>query len=143
VTFYLLDANVLRELHPGGHENVRAWLRNIDDSRLRLSAMTIFELRKGRELQRRRDPQAAERGIAAINLLEAAYRDRIIPIDAKIAAEWARLVGEKDKHRDDLALAATARIHELVLVTRNVEDFRGRGVRLLDPFRNPPVIVFS
>jgi hypothetical protein len=138
VTLFLLDANVLRELHPGGNPSVRDWLGTVDDSQLRLSTMTLFELRRGREAQRRRDADAAARGLAAIDALEAAYRDRIIPVDGEIAAEWARLVGGKDKHRLDLALAATARVRGLVLVTRNVGDFRGRGVHLLDPFRKPP-----
>lgn len=58
-----------------------------------------------------------------------------------IVAELARLVGQKDKHRDDMALAATARVRGLVLVTRNVADFKGRDVRILDPFQAKPEIV--
>ena len=133
---YLLDANVLREI--GRHTNVRRWLSGVDDIQLRLSAMTLFELRKGREMQRRRDPKSAEAGLAAIAAIEAAYRDRIVPIDEEICAEWARLIGQKGKNRDDMALAATARVRGYVLVTRNVDDFRGRGVHVLDPFRDPP-----
>jgi hypothetical protein len=52
-----------------------------------------------------------------------------------------RLLGEKDKHRDDMALAATARVHGFVLVTRNVADFAGRGVRVLDAFKACPSII--
>jgi predicted nucleic acid-binding protein len=56
---------------------------------------------------------------------------------------WLRTVdvGEKDKHRDDMALAATARVQDLVLVTRNVADFRGRNARVLDPFKANPTIM--
>jgi toxin FitB len=72
---------------------------------------------------------------------ETAFKDRIIPIDARIAAEWARLIGQKDKHRDDMALAATARVRRLVLVTRNLADFRGRGVRVVDPFKAKPEVL--
>jgi predicted nucleic acid-binding protein len=54
---------------------------------------------------------------------------------------WRGLLGEKDKHRDDMALAATCRILDLVLVTRNVGDFVGRRVRVLDPFQARPEIV--
>lgn len=66
-----------------------------------------------------------------------AYRDRIIPIDREIAAEWGRLVGAKAKHNDDMALAATARVRKLILVTRNIADFQGRNVEVLDPFKKP------
>ena len=74
----------------------------------------------------------------AVAALEKAYVGRILAIDAAVVAEWTRLLGTKNKDRWDLALAATARVHDLVLVTRNVDDFLGRGVRLLDPFRDPP-----
>ena len=65
---------------------------------------------------------------------------RMIPIDKAIAAEWARLVGVKDKNRIDRALVATARVCGLVLVRRNVTDVRGCGVQVLDPFRRRPKI---
>ena len=58
-----------------------------------------------------------------------------------MAAEWGRLQGEKDKHRDDLAFVATARVHGCVLATRNVKDVVGRGVRVLDPFKRTPEVV--
>ena len=66
-----------------------------------------------------------------------AYAGRVVEVDRAVADEWGRLQGEKDKHRDDLAFVATARVRDLVLVTRNVADVRGRGVRVLDPFTEP------
>ena len=51
------------------------------------------------------------------------------------------IVGEKDKHRDDMAFAASARVHDGVLVTRNVKDFVDCGVRVLDPFKRKPEVV--
>ena len=64
----------------------------------------------------------------------------MIPIDKAIAEEWARLAGSKDKDRLDRALVATARVHDLVLVTRNIAEMRGCEVRVLDPFRKMPTI---
>lgn len=139
MTLYLLDENVLRELRGDGNANVRRWFASVDDTALRLSAATLFEKRRGAEALRRRDPARAERLLNAIAALEKAYADRILPIDTAVVAEWTRLLGAKNKDRWDLALAATARVHGLVLVTRNVDDFAGRGVRLLDPFRDPPM----
>jgi hypothetical protein len=92
-------------------------------------------MRRGWEARKKQDAAQAAEGLARLVALEAAFNNRIIPIDAPIAAEWARLVGQKDKHRDDMALAATARVRGLVLVTRNVADFKGRDVRVLIPSR--------
>jgi toxin FitB len=141
VTIFLLDENVLREFHPKGHPRVRAWRASVDDSALRISVMTLFEKRRGAERLRRSDPERAATIIAAIEALEADYGDRIVPIDAAVAAEWTRLLGAKDKNQRDRALAATARVHGFVLATRNVDDVRGCGVQVLDPFAAKPRIV--
>lgn len=138
MTLYLLDENVLREFGSHGDKNVRRWSATVDDTSLRLSAATLFEKRRGAEALKRRDPDRAARLLAGIDVLEKLFTDRILPIDAPVVAEWTRLLGEKNKDRWDLALAATARVHGLVLVTRNVKDFGGRGVHLLNPFKDPP-----
>lgn len=139
MTAYLLDENVIRELAPRGNANVRKWIATVDDVDLRLSVATLFEKRRGAEMLKRRDPDRAAALLNAIAALEKAFSDRIIAVDEAIVAEWTRLLGGKNKDRWDLALAATARIHDLVLVTRNTKDFEGRGVRLLNPFYDPPV----
>jgi len=137
MTLYLLDENVLREMHKRGNRNVLRWLATVDDTDLRLSAATLFEKRRGAEALRRRDAERADKLLRSIDELESLFRDRTLPIDATIVAEWTRLLGGKNKDRWDLALAATARVHDLVLVTRNVRDFASKGVRLLNPFRDP------
>lgn len=138
MTVYLLDENVLRELHPGGNAQVRAWLATVADSDLRISATTFFEKRRGWERRRKADPDLAAGMLARIDAIEAAYGDRVVPIDGPVVAEWTRLLGAKDKNQRDRALAATARVHGFVLVTRNVDDVRGCGVRVLDPFKPNP-----
>lgn len=140
MTVYLVDENVLREFAPGGNAHVRAWRAGVDDLDLRISVMTFFEKRRGWERRRRSDPDRAAKGLAALDALQAAFRDRTVAIDEEIVAEWARLLGAKDKNQRDMALAATARVRGFVLVTRNVEDFRGRGVQVLNPFKTPSVI---
>lgn len=140
MTVYLLDENVLRELTPSGHVLVRAWVATVSDADLRISVLTLFEKRRGAERLRKTDPDRAQTLLAALDRLEEIYAERIIPINAAVAAEWARLLGAKDKNQRDRALGATARIHGLVLVTRNIADIRGCDVDVLDPFTAKPKV---
>ncbi len=141
MTAYLLDENVLRELTPRGNANVRKWISTVDDSDLRLSAATLFEKRRGAQMLKRKDAKRANAILNGIATLEKVYHDRIISIDAEVVAEWTLMLGGKNKDRWDLALAATARVHGLILVTRNLKDFKTRDVRLLNPFDDPPTLV--
>lgn len=138
---YLLDTNVLRECRRGGHRNVLSWLKTVDDTDLFISALSIREIRVGIEKKRKRAPKAAAALDERLSAILSDYGDRVLPVDTDVAQEWARLIADKDRHRDDLALAATAKLYGLTLVTRNVRDFEGRGVSLLDPFKRPPEIV--
>lgn len=139
MTAYLIDENVLREFGARGNAKVRKWLATVDDADLRLSDATLFEKRRGAEALKRRDPSRAAELLKAIAAAERAFADRILPVDREVVEEWTRMLGARNKDRWDMALAATARVHGLVLVTRNIKDFEGRGVRLLDPFRDPPL----
>jgi predicted nucleic acid-binding protein len=118
VTLYLLDENVLRELKRGGHKNVHQWISTVDDTDLRISVATLFEKRRGAEALMKRDPQRARGIFNGIEALERSFADRLIPIDGPVVAEWTRLLGGRNKDRWDVALAATARIYGLVIVTR-------------------------
>ncbi len=137
---YLLDENVLRELHSKGNREVRAWYASVAEADLRISVMTFFEKRRGWERRKQCAPDLAAARLAELAALEAAYRTRFVPIDDAVTAEWARLLGAKDKNQRDRALAATARVVGFVLVTRNVDDVRGCDVRVLNPFKANPVI---
>ena len=145
MTLYLVDANVLQEMHPQGHANVRAWHAGVDDHQLRISVITIHESRVGLERERlRREAKSKNTDeitakFAVLDALADTYAGRIIEIDRAVAEEWAHLLAAKGKNDRDMALAATARIYDLVLVTRNTKDFVGRDVTVLDPFANKPV----
>lgn len=140
MTLYLIEENVLREMRPGGDANVLAWLNTVADADLRLSAMTLLEKRRGWERLKKTEPKRAVAALAKLDELETAYAGRIIAIDEKVSAEWARLLGVKDKNQRDMAIAATARVHSLVVVTRNVKHFTGRQVQVLNPFKESALV---
>ena len=140
MTAYLLDENVLKELTPFGNENVRAWYAAVSAADIYISVMTMFEKRRGWERLKRSKPAEAASMFAKLDALEAAYGENLVSIDAAIAAEWARLLGAKEKNQRDRALAATARMRGLILVTRNIADFRGCDVQVLNPFIKVPLV---
>lgn len=132
---YLLDTNVvseLRKLKP--HGGVLAWLKELQESQIYLSAVTIGELQAGVEGMRDRDPNRAAQIQSWIDLLDEAYQ--VLPMDSACFREWARLMkGKSDDVLEDLMIAATARIHELTVATRNERDFASVDVRIFNPFK--------
>jgi predicted nucleic acid-binding protein len=95
----------------------------------------LGEIRQGIERIRRRDPAQAEALERWLEGLVAGYRDRILPVTADVAQEWGRLAASpQPPPAVDGLLAATARVHRLVLVTRNVGDVAGTGVPVVNPF---------
>lgn len=138
---YLLDTNVFREVGKDvPHQHVAAWLDQVDDSDLAISALTVREMRKGVIRLRARKPDVSDAIEARIDRTVAALRDRVLPVTQEIAKLWGELLAASEKHIDDMGLAATARVHRLVLVTRNIDHVTGRGADTLDPFKSRPVI---
>lgn len=133
---YLLDTNVLRELGKSTpHKNVAAWLKTVDDADLSISALTVREVTKGVARLRAAKPEVAAALDIAVKTIFDAFEGRIWPIDRQVAAAWGGALGVSEKHVDDVGLAATALVHGLTVVTRNIRDFDGRGVKLVDPFK--------
>jgi len=133
---FLIDTNVLSELRKKQRANpgVQHWFAGVKGESLYLSALVIGEVRNGIERLRRRDPVAAvhlERWLAKV---ETDMAGRILPVTTPIADRWGRLNAPDPLPVVDSLLAATALEHDLVLVTRNVDDVKRTGVRLLNPF---------
>lgn len=133
---YLLDTNVLSELCrklPDVH--VTAWLAQRPPSTLHLSVLTLGEIRKGIEGAIGRARQQVLVDWLETDLPDY-FRGRIIPIDATVADRWGRLVAAAGRPLPaiDSLLAATALTHDLVLVTRNVKDFQGLGLKVFSPW---------
>jgi predicted nucleic acid-binding protein len=131
---FLLDTNVVSELRrPRPHRAVVAWLQSVDESDLCLSAVTLGEIQAGIELTREQDAGKAAEIEAWADLLAASYN--VLPMDSESFRVWARLMHRKsDTLYEDAMIAATAKVHRLVVVTRNVGDFSGFGLELLNPF---------
>jgi len=132
---YLLDTNVVSEIRkPLADENVRAWFASTRADELYLSVLTVGEIRRGIERLRRRD--AAQAGIfeAWLATLRRDFAQRVLPITADIADEWGRLGVPGPIPTVDGLLAATARVENLTLVTRNTADLTHTGASLLNPF---------
>lgn len=136
---YLLDTNVVSELRKAkagkADKHVTAWAAAVPAASLFLSVITIHELEIGVLLAERRDPP---QGAILRSWLEdhvlPAFDDRVVPIETSIARRSAALhVPDPCPVRDAL-IAATALVHGLTLVTRNVSDFERTGAKIFDPW---------
>lgn len=133
---YLVDTNVISELRKGRRcdPGVASWFAEVSSAEIYLSALTVGEIRKGIENIRRRDERAAEVLETWLGELMTAHSDRILPIDEGIAEQWGRFNVPDPLPVVDSLLAATASVHGLTLVTRNVKHVERTGVDCLNPF---------
>ena len=133
---YLLDTNILSETRKKqANERVMAFLSAAEPSALFISVLSLGELRKGVALKIPSDADAARRLGAWVDGLEFSFGDRILGVDAAIARQWGELSAQRTRPVVDTLLAATALVHKLTFVTRNTNDVRDLGAKLLDPWR--------
>lgn len=131
---YLLDTNVVSELRrPRPHGAVLAWIREIPSRLLYVSAVTIGEIQAGIEITRDQDPAKADLLEEWLSQVSTAYN--VISMDAETFRQWARMTHRKpQKLLEDAMIAATAEVRGLIVVTRNVRDFRQFDVPTFNPF---------
>jgi toxin FitB len=131
---FLLDTNIvseLRKLRPS--TKVLTWLTEVPDAELHLSAVTIGEIQAGIELTRAQDRGKAEQLEAWAEQVAGTYN--VLAMDAACFRQWAKFMhGQSDTVYEDAMIAATARVHGLTVVTRNVRDFARFEVPVLNPF---------
>ena len=134
---YLLDTNVVSELRrPRPQIRVVRWLEAVPADQLFLSAVTVGEIQAGIEVTRDQDPGKAVELESWLDGVVASYA--ILAMDAAAFRQWAFFKHRKsDTLIEDAMIAATAAVHQLVLVTRNVRDFCDFGIDVVDPFTHP------
>jgi len=132
----LLDTNILSELRKGARANarVRGWFEGVTVDEIYLSVLVVGEFRRGVELVRRRDARQATALERWLTRVTSDHAERILPIDGPVADQWGRLTAKQPGSLIDTLMAATALVHGLVLVTRNVKDVAWTGASCLNPF---------
>jgi predicted nucleic acid-binding protein len=133
---FLLDTNVISEIRrrDRAHPNVAQWVACTAVEEIGTSVLVLAEIRRGIELKRRADPQQAKSLDRWFTQMRTRLGDRVLPVDEPVAETWALLGIPNPLPLIDGLLAATAKVHGLTLVTRNVADIAPTGVSLLDPF---------
>lgn len=134
---YLLDTNVVSELFKRAPEpKVLTWFNEVNEDALYLSVLTLGEIRKGIEKM-----ESGQRKTRLIHFMEKEvsqrFEGKILPIDESVAETWGRLEAETSRSLPtvDALIAATALTHNLVLVTRNTQDFDFKELKHLDPWK--------
>jgi predicted nucleic acid-binding protein len=136
---YLLDTNVVSEwARPSPEPSVIRWLAEVDEDRVFLSVVTLAELEQGVRLLPEGDKRERLAQWLAGDLLDR-FQGRILDVTPDIAREWGEVSAVRQRAGRpigalDAFFAATTRMHDLTLVTRNDRDFEGTGVRLLNPW---------
>jgi predicted nucleic acid-binding protein len=131
---YLLDTNVVSELRrPKPHGVVLAWIAATDERMLAISAITIGEIQRGIEAAREQD--SARVRMIEVWLGQLMQSMSVLPLDGQCMIQWAKLMHRRPSHLiADAMIAATATVHGLIVVTRNVKDFELFPVKVLNPF---------
>lgn len=133
---YLLDTNIVSELRkPRPSRAVVAWLEGVADADLHLAAVTLGEIQAGIEITREQDAVKAAAIETWVDQVATAYN--VLPMDATTFRLWAKLMHRQSNTiYEDAMIAASAMVHKLTVVTRNVRDFKRFNVLLFNPFGN-------
>ncbi len=111
------------------------WMRSIDPQSAYISVITLGEITRGIAQLMRKDVVAASALSVWFSKLKLTHEDRTLPIDDAIAIEWGRISAVRTRGDADGLIAATAKVHGFILVTRNAKDFEDTGVAVFNPWQ--------
>ncbi|WP_075217207.1 type II toxin-antitoxin system VapC family toxin [Mongoliimonas terrestris] len=133
---YLIDTNVLSEVRRGSRGNPGAvrWMLATDPELTVTSVVVLAELLHGVERLRRRDPTQHASLLSWYRSIRQGFGPRVYDVTEPIAVRWAEIMVPDRLPDLDALIAATALVHELTVVTRNVDDFERCGVKVFNPF---------
>lgn len=133
---FLLDTNIISEIRKADRADphVSTWFASVADDELYLSVLVLGEIRQGIERARIRDPDKAAALERWLNQVQEAFGPRVLAVTLSVAEEWGIMNSARSMPTVDSLLAATAKVHRLTLVTRNVADISGSGADCLNPF---------
>jgi hypothetical protein len=136
---YLLDTNVVSELRPSRshvpHAQVAAWAASVAADQLFVSTIVLLELQIGVLRKDRTDPVQASvlRRWLEQHVLPT-FASRVLPVNTEVALRCAALMVPNPRSYRDALIAATALVHGMTVVTRNLRDFQPTGVAILNPW---------
>lgn len=135
---YLLDTNVLSELRRASpNAAVARWRTANEGADLFVSVLLLGEIRRGIASLEGRDPTRAAAYERWLETLQRTFAARVLPVDGAVADRWGRMNAVRPLPVVDGLMAATAIVHDLTFVTRNVRDVESTGARLLNPWDTP------
>lgn len=133
---YLLDTNILSELRkPHCDSKLLDWVNQIDSNECFISVLSLGEIRRGVQKIKKTDPSRAKVFEKWLHSLVSFYNDRILPITIETALRWGSFDYTKNHPPIDALLGATALQHDLILVTRNISDFKSMEIEVINPFQ--------
>jgi toxin FitB len=131
---FLLDTNIVSEARRRAPQAIK-WLKAADPAKLYLSVISLGEIERGIAMKEREDRPAAGHLAVWLETLRRDFADRILPVGDEIALEWGRLAALRPRGDADGLIAATAIVHNLILITRNTADFEDTRAPLINPWR--------
>lgn len=133
---YLIDTNVLsetRKRQPA--REVTDWIAATPADRLHVSVLSLGEIEQGiARIRARGDRQQASALERWLRDVEDGFADRVLPVTLSVATAWGRYTYDQPLPVVDALIAATARVHGMTVVTRNIKDFERAGIQTVNPF---------